>query len=216
MLQEQEFAQEFISVGGLADLVDVIYDAHGNALAYALTSLQNLMELPYGWSSLDENFIAKVVQILTSSQSLVNVCRPATAILKKLVEADPASAPGAGSSAMASGRGRPQPSDGSVYRYGFQIVHDQMRKEPGLLETVVQRLGSAETAMVQHRYGVLRAVIIRVTSQNTTISMMLINSLLSHASESRWDEFISALEKLNVRKAVVVSDCVSGYRAAPS
>jgi len=36
--------------------------------------------------------------------------------------------------------------------------------------------------------------------------MMLINSLLAHASDSRWEEFISELEKLNVRKAVVVCD----------
>ena len=33
---------------------------------------------------------------------------------------------------------------------------------------------------------------------------MLINSLLSHVSDSRWDEFISDLERLKVRKAVVV------------
>jgi hypothetical protein len=34
---------------------------------------------------------------------------------------------------------------------------------------------------------------------------MLINSLLSHASDTRWEEFITELERLNVRKAVVVS-----------
>lgn len=33
---------------------------------------------------------------------------------------------------------------------------------------------------------------------------MLINSLLAHASNFRWEEFISEFEKLNVRKAVVV------------
>lgn len=35
--------------------------------------------------------------------------------------------------------------------------------------------------------------------------MMLINSLVSHASDTRWEEFIAELERLNVRKAVVVS-----------
>lgn len=34
--------------------------------------------------------------------------------------------------------------------------------------------------------------------------MMLINSLLSHASDIWWDEFIDELERLNVRRAVVV------------
>ena len=52
------------------------------------------MELDYGWSDLGDEFIFAVVQILASPQNLINVCRPATAILKKLVEADPRSAPG--------------------------------------------------------------------------------------------------------------------------
>jgi len=33
---------------------------------------------------------------------------------------------------------------------------------------------------------------------------MLINSLLAHANDLRWEEFISEVERLNVRKAVVV------------
>lgn len=35
-------------------------------------------------------------------------------------------------------------------------------------------------------------------------SMMLINSLLANATDTHWDEFTSALERLNVRKAVIV------------
>lgn len=35
--------------------------------------------------------------------------------------------------------------------------------------------------------------------------MMLINSLLMHASDTWWEEFIHDLERLNVRKAVIVS-----------
>lgn len=120
-------------------------------LQYALTAMQNLMELDYGWSSLDDAFIFKIVQILSSSTSLINVCRPATAILKKLVEADPASAPGP---IMAGSSRRPLVAPpGSVYRYGFQVVFEQMRKERGLLETVVSRLGSADTAMALYRYA---------------------------------------------------------------
>jgi len=111
--------------------------------------MQNLMELDYGWASLDDYFILRVVQILSSPQSLINVCRPATAILKKLVEADAASAPGPQAS---SSRSVPTVPPGSVYRYGFSVVFEQMRKERNLLETIVSRLGSAETAMCQHRY----------------------------------------------------------------
>lgn len=111
--------------------------------------MQNLMDFDYGWGSLDDNFILRVVQILSSSQSPINVCRPATVILKKLVEADPLSAPG---TLASTSKGPPALPPGSVYRYGFQVVFNQMKKERGLLGTVVDRLGSADTAMAQYRY----------------------------------------------------------------
>ncbi|TFK75020.1 hypothetical protein BDN72DRAFT_955358 [Pluteus cervinus] len=180
-IREEQFAREFLNNDGLAELVEVIYSTNGNTLAYALTAMQNLMELEYGWSTLDGNFIFRVVQILSSPQSLINVCRPATAILKKLVEADPVNMPGP--QAASSSKSPPAPPPDSVYQYGFSVVFEQMRKERGMLETVINRLGSADTAMAQY-------------------SMMLINSLLSHASDTRWEEFIGELERLNVRKAV--------------
>lgn len=34
--------------------------------------------------------------------------------------------------------------------------------------------------------------------------MMLINSLLAHAGDVHWEEFIEEIERLNVRKAVIV------------
>jgi len=144
--------------------------------------MQNLMELDYGWDSLNEEFILKIVQILSSRQSLINVCRPATAILKKLVEASPASAPT--SHLASSSKGPPAPPPGSVYRYGFDVVYEQMRKEPRMLETVVDRLNSADTTMALY-------------------SMMLINSLMANASDTRWEEMTHALDRLNVRKAVI-------------
>lgn len=158
------------------------------------------MELDYGWATLDEAFIFRVVQVLSSPSSLTNVCRPATAVLKKLVEADPASAPGPQAGSSKSG---PAVVPGSVYRYGFTAVFEQMRKEKSLLETVVSRLGSADTAMAQYRYGVIHAVSYHSDSDSSS-SMMLINSLLSHASDLRWEEFIAEMERLNLRKAVVV------------
>ena len=112
--------------------------------------MKNLMDLEYGWATLDSNFIFKVVQIIAAPQSLINVCRPATAILKRLVEADPASAPGP--LVASSSRAPPVAPPGSVYRYGFDVVFEEMRKEPGLLETVVSRLGTADTALALNRY----------------------------------------------------------------
>lgn len=114
--------------------------------------MQNLLELEYGWSSLEEAFIYKIVQILASSQSLINVCRPATAILKKLVEADPMTLL---NQAASSSTAVPEVPENSVYRYGFTVVFNEMRKEKALLETVINRLGSADTQMALNRcaYG---------------------------------------------------------------
>lgn len=168
---------------------------------YALTAVQNLMDLEYGWSTLNDEFISQIVQILASPQSLINVCRPATAILKKFVEADPANAPGP---VMASSsRAPPQLSPDSIYRFGFQCVFEQMQRGKGSLETVINRLGSADTAMALNRYVSSLSVAIHSLAHRSS-SLMLINSLLSHVDDARWDEFISELEHLNVRKAVIV------------
>lgn len=117
---------------------------------YALTAVQNLMDLECGWSTLNDEFIFKMVQILASPHSLINVCRPATAILKKFVEADPINAPGP--VAASSSRNPPQLPPDSVYRFGFQCVFLQMQRGKASLETVINRLGSADTAMALNRY----------------------------------------------------------------
>jgi engulfment and cell motility protein 1 len=36
-------------------------------------------------------------------------------------------------------------------------------------------------------------------------SMMLVNTLLSHATDDHWEELTSELERHNIRKAVTVS-----------
>lgn len=109
--------------------------------------MQNLMELDHGWATLSPEFILHIVQTLSSEDSLINVCRPATAILKKLVEADPMNI----ASGPSSSRAPPAPAPDSVYQYGFEVVWAQMRKESRLLETVVSRLGSADTTMALYR-----------------------------------------------------------------
>jgi len=182
--KEEQFAQEFLKRGGLKELIDVIHTSHGNTLAvkqpgscccspgltfsfqYALVAMQHLMELDYGWSDLDQEFIFRVVQILSSAHSLINVCRPATAILKKLVEADPRNV--TGPTTAGSSRSVPRPSPGSVYVYGFAVVFDQMRKDTRLLETVVNRLGSADTALTLYRFAVGPNP--AVTASNTDIA----------------------------------------------
>lgn len=111
--------------------------------------MQNLMELDHGWSELNDSFILRVVQIISAPNTLINVCRPATAILKKLVEADPMSA--SGPHMPSSSKAPPMQPPGSVFKFGFEVVYEQMRKEDKVLETVVSRLGSADTTMALYR-----------------------------------------------------------------
>jgi engulfment and cell motility protein 1 len=159
-IKEEQFATEFLAGGGLDELCQVIVSVGGNTLAYALTALSNLLDLPYGWETLSMAFIYKIVQILASPNNLVNVCRPATLILKKLVEADGdlaakaagSSGGGAGSSSGKSAREKfMEAMPGSVYRFGFDVVYEQMRHERNLLEIVVGRLGGGESMMVLYR-----------------------------------------------------------------
>lgn len=180
-IRESEFVDHFLQIGGLQDLIWIIENNTGNALAYALTAMQNLMDNDYGWENLGDDFIRRVVQILASPQSLINVCRPATAILRRFVEADPRSAPNPGG-ASTSGK-QPPGVGGTVFQYGFDRVYDEMQRAPGMLETIVARLGSGDSG----------------TKLN---SMMLVNSLLSHVTEARWEQLTGALEKLGIRRAV--------------
>jgi engulfment/cell motility protein 1 len=83
--------------------------------------MQNLMELETGWSSIDTVFIYKVVQILANPNNLINACCPASAILKKLVEADSRRIPNL-ISGSGSRNGPLVPQPGSLYRFGFDVA----------------------------------------------------------------------------------------------
>ncbi|KZS90782.1 hypothetical protein SISNIDRAFT_551368 [Sistotremastrum niveocremeum HHB9708] len=181
-IREEAFAETFLARDGLHELMGIIMNHQGNILASALNAMQNLMELDYGWSTIQPPFISRVVQILSNHHSMINVCRPATAILKRLVEADPRSAP-QNQNVASSSKSVPIVEEGSVFRYGFDVVYDIMRAERGLMDTVVARLDSPDSVMALN-------------------SMMLINSLLSHATDLYWEDLTTTLERLNVRKSV--------------
>ncbi len=209
-----------------------------NTLAYALASLQNLMEtFDDGWEELELEFTRTVVQILARVDR-INVCRPATAIIRKLVVSGPpegdappeesghtkgssgetasvrsakttastirrkslanngggssSTVPAASSSAAAPGFRAGEKSemgpDGmpllpGVTQFGFELIYRHISEESTLLSTLVQRLGSADTTLVMH-------------------SLSLLNSLIRHVSDARFDEFTAALDALGMGKAV--------------
>ncbi|CBQ68916.1 related to engulfment and cell motility gene 1 protein [Sporisorium reilianum SRZ2] len=183
LIRESAFTDEFVARGGVAELLNVIRNhSSGNTLAYALTSCQNLMEgFEYGWEIIDAAFVAKVVTLLVT-QERINVCRPATAILKKLVVSGPQDSPKTGRVVTDGGHGATT-SAPAVYRYGFEFVYNEIQRERLFLQTLVNRIGSSDTTLKLY-------------------SLSLINSLLRNVSDDLFESFTSELEKLNASKAV--------------
>ncbi|MCO5585241.1 hypothetical protein L7F22_039174 [Adiantum nelumboides] len=218
LIREKPFSNEFLKRGGFEELMNIIMSLDGgNTLAYTLTSVQNLIEsCDEGWETLDSEFIRKVVNILTT-QERINVCRPATAILKKLVVSGPQDAPieqgnivgdtdldqntdqgNAMQRATSQEARKTRGEIPSTYRYGFDVIYAEIRKEPTFLQTLTQRLSSADTTLCMY-------------------SLSLINSLMRNASDTLFDAFTSELERLGVSKAVArLMDSTRGDELASS
>lgn len=95
VLQEAAFAREFLDANGISRIYEVIGEATGNTLAYALSSLQEAMSYGFGWDTLPPGFIQKgtnrmecslainsfITVISHIESSNLNVCRSALQIL---------------------------------------------------------------------------------------------------------------------------------------
>ncbi|KAJ2959398.1 hypothetical protein NQZ79_g5141 [Umbelopsis isabellina] len=131
--------------GGLQSLCDIIKTTTGNTLAYALNSLDALMEHETGWESLDEEFVRNIISI-DVSQTLVTVCRPATAILIKLVNAD-------------------KQSGSTINCYGYDFLHRAAKDEIEFLPTLVQRLQSPDYLLCLNSLELITTMIKHVTDE---------------------------------------------------
>lgn len=199
-VREKPFSDEFLKRNGLDELMAIAMSLDGgNTLAYTLTSIQNLIEsCEEGWESLDAAFIRKTVNILTT-QDRINVCRPAAAILKKLVVSGPDNVQSDegkvvadtesgqdGTTVSAMARAARQETRGEIpktYHYGFDVVYTEIQKESNFLPTLMERLRSEDTTLCMY-------------------SLSLINNLVRHVSPNLFDAFVSDLEQLNVSQAV--------------
>ncbi|KAG2176830.1 hypothetical protein INT44_007494 [Umbelopsis vinacea] len=173
-LKEPEFAKEFLERGGLQSLCDIIKTTTGNTLAYALNSLSALMEHESGWDTLDEDFVRTIVAI-DVSQTLVTVCRPATAILIKLVSADKSL------------------GSGPVTCYGYNFVHRSCKEETEFIPTLVQRLQSPDYLLCLNSLELITTMLKHVTDehrgdltedlQNLNVRKFAIRLMNDHPSE---------------------------------
>ncbi|CEQ43109.1 SPOSA6832_05004, partial [Sporobolomyces salmonicolor] len=172
LIKERAFLTEFITRGGLEALQEVIRRSSGNTLAYSLLSLQNLLELEEsGWTGLQSGFIGRIVEII-ATQPLINISRPATAILRRLASASqPSDTASAG------------PSSASTSTPGFSIVYKEISQKPDFLKNLVNRLSSNDT-------------------DSANLSLGLINGLLRGSTNLGDLRFSDELEELDVGQVV--------------
>ncbi|KAM0786337.1 hypothetical protein ACM66B_001810 [Microbotryomycetes sp. NB124-2] len=129
LIKERAFLDEFVNRRGLDALQQVINNTSGNTLAYALLSMQQLIEAR-GALGVKPDFTARIVDII-AKEALINILRPATAIAKRLASEDVHS------------------DSLEQSTSGFTRVYNEFRKHNGSLKIVVDRLGAEELALVE-------------------------------------------------------------------
>ncbi|KAF7729890.1 hypothetical protein EC973_003624 [Apophysomyces ossiformis] len=145
-LKEPDFAAEFLERGGLESLCEIIKNTSGNTLAYALNSFTSLMEHDSGWDNLTDEFVADIAHIVVN-EALVTICRPATALLIKIVCAD-------------------RTSYSAIDCYGYPTIHKAIEREKNLLPTLVQRLQSPDYGLCLNSLALLTAMLKHVTEDH--------------------------------------------------
>ncbi|KAI9275674.1 ELMO/CED-12 family-domain-containing protein [Phascolomyces articulosus] len=173
-LKEPEFAAEFLDRGGLESLCDIISKVSGNTLAYALNSFTSLMNHEASWNSLTEEFIGDIAHILVT-ETLVTICRPATAILIKVVCAADERSPAQAASFNNT-------NDENVI--GYTALHKVLQEEPQLFPTLIQRLQSPDYALCLN-------------------SLTLLTSMLKHVTDDFRSELLENIDNSNTRKNVL-------------
>ncbi|GAA6003725.1 hypothetical protein JCM10207_003565 [Rhodosporidiobolus poonsookiae] len=172
LIKERAFLSEFIARGGLEALQEVIRRTTGNTVAYSLLSLQNLLELEEnGWTGLERSFVARIVEII-ATEPLINISRPATAILRRIASQSP-SPPNEINS----------PNPNADYASGFAAVYEEISRQPNFLKIVIERLSSSDVPIINS-------------------SLALLNTLLRGSTELGDMRLADELETLEAWKAV--------------
>lgn len=189
LIKERPFLTEFLKRGGFECLAAVITKETGNVLAYSLLSMQTLMDLENrGWEGLDKTFVPRLVQIITT-QPLVNITRPATAILSRLTLLSPAS-PTLEITTTSNGSTSDSDSKINAPKLGFAAVYSHIQKEPGFLRVVVERLAAPDV-------------------ETRSLSLALLNSLFQGALDTAEEGFAGELELLGAWETIYVRYCIS-------
>ncbi|KAI9016397.1 ELMO/CED-12 family-domain-containing protein [Phycomyces nitens] len=199
-LKETNFASEFLEGGGLKSLCMLIDNASGNTLAYALNSLTSLMSHNTEWVTLTDDFVATIAHRVVN-ETLVTICRPATAILIKIVAADQATYP---------------VSSGS---YGYPTLYKALEREPHLLAVLVRRLQSPDYALSLNSLTLLTVMLKYVKDEDQSelldaleqlnIGKHIVPLMNNHPSDELKEQLLeyqsATIQNANKRRNVPVS-----------
>jgi engulfment/cell motility protein 1 len=105
------------------------------------------MEHDFGWDQITDDFIHMLARLVVH-ETLVNVSRPATAVLIKLVCADAT-------------------SNGPIQCYGYAKLHQAMSAESDFLTSLVGRLSASDYVLAQLSLALVNAMSTHVTAEYT-------------------------------------------------
>ncbi|TKA31771.1 hypothetical protein B0A50_01849 [Salinomyces thailandicus] len=168
-LGDPAYAERFRAAQGLLPLRHVVLTAVGNTQAYALGSLDALLELDVGWEAVDAEVIRKAVE-LAAGHPLINIVRNALLLLV-LVVGRP----------LRHGGGREDGSAGEGM--GFQALKPALELYPTFLESLVQRLSASDHMLCANALQLVNA---------------LMRDAVLHSGEHEWPRFIKRLQDLGV------------------
>ncbi|QDS68079.1 hypothetical protein FKW77_009968 [Venturia effusa] len=137
---DPSFADVFLLEEGLPKLAHLILTAHGNTLAYALTSFSRLLELDKGWEYVSGDVIERAVHLVVT-QPLVNILRSAVSVLVAIVSHPQLSLP---------------PESGN---FGFNALKPAVGIHPQFLEMLVNMLSSAEHLLCANALHLINSLI---------------------------------------------------------
>ncbi|KAJ3365787.1 hypothetical protein GGF32_008185 [Allomyces javanicus] len=166
-VKEEEFALAFVSAGGVEALKKLVLTSDGNSLAYALSALSNFMEehttLASQQSGLISSELISRLMHLVVTETLVNICRPATALLIRILQltftaAEADAARRTAMSATASADALAALTDNEVAA-SMELVHQVMvTSGKPLLAALIQRLSASEYVLQLHSLALINAV----------------------------------------------------------
>ncbi|KAF2172468.1 hypothetical protein M409DRAFT_17701 [Zasmidium cellare ATCC 36951] len=141
LLGDPSFADAFIQADGLPPLRQAVLSTSGNTQAYALGSLDALLELDMGWECCDEMVLEKALS-LAISHPLVNIVRNALTLIVLVV-----------SRPLAAGQ-----QDGEEPVFGFRALKPALENNPGFLESLVQRLSASDHTLCANALQLVNAL----------------------------------------------------------